>query len=473
MSTGKSPNIVVMMSDDHAQWASHCYGNSELRTPNMDYLAESGVQMQNAFTPTPVCSPARASFLTGRLPCQHGIHDVIRTTPEFDFGWLEGETILPELLKRRDYQTGHFGKWHCTASSLEPKPGYDRWVGFGNEASSYWNVYLHRGRVNFSDQGENIWKEGYQTQFLVDQAREFLEGRDQSRPFFVFLGLVNTHVPFENQPSRYVDEYRKVHFWDIPKGESSYLRPITPVPEGHEEFLAQYYSAVSMIDDQIGILMDFLEGEGELENTLFVYTSDHGHMNGHHGLYYKGSATMPQNFFEESIRVPCLMRWPEGLPAGVRLENPFDHCDLHQSILEAAGVSLTTEERRRFNSPGESLLSFLRNSEAEWRPYHFGEYGNARLVSDSKRKLVRHYAPHAGGFPDEFIDLKNDPRETTNLIDDPSREKEIVELSEVLEEHFARYEDPKRSAKNMASQPPCNPTEAWRNPLGEKAPGLP
>ncbi len=281
------PNILVIMADDHAQWAAHCYGNSELRTPNMDFLAESGLLMQNAYTPCPVCSPARACFFTGRLPSQHGIHDFLASTEEFNHGWMNGETTLPMLLKENGYQTGLIGKWHCTTSSTAPQPGFDRWVSYGyNEKAGWRNQYLHQGPTLISEQGEDKLIHGYQTRSFNRQAVRFLRERDTKQPFFLFVGPTDTHFPFVGHPSRLAEHYRQARFWDIPENEKSHLEPsshISPYKGTAEEALAQYYSAVGMLDDQIGVLLDELNGSGDLDNTLVVYTSDHGHMNGHYG----------------------------------------------------------------------------------------------------------------------------------------------------------------------------------------------
>ena len=456
------PNILVIMTDDHGQWASHCYGNSELVTPNMDFLAESGILMQNAFTTCPVCSPARASFFTGRLPSQHGIHDFISEVPELDSGWMKDEITLPQLLKRQNYQTALIGKWHCTASSLKPQPGFDSWVCYGDEAPDFWNTYVHRGNVNYSIQSKNVWESGYQTRIFARHAIDFLQNRESDRPFFLFFGPVNTHRPFNLHPDRIVEKYRQSHFWDIPKDGKSYLHPVATIPENHEEFLAQYYSAVTMVDDQIGTLLDYLEGQGILDNTLVVYTSDHGHMNGHHGLYYKGGATMPQNFYEEVIRVPYLLRWPDGLPGAFHPSIPFDHCDMFQTILDAAEVKLDSDEISAINSPGESLVKYFQTPERAWRSYQFCEYGNAIMISNLVHKLVRRFPPHQGVYPDEYINLSIDPRESANRIDDSASQSEIARLDTLLEDHFIRYEIPEKSARNMQSQPPCNGSEPWR-----------
>jgi arylsulfatase A-like enzyme len=155
------PNILVLMTDDHGQWASHCYGNRELSTPNMDYLAETGARMQNAYTPCPVCSPARASFWTGRLPSQHGIHDWIQedgdTRP-----WFARERPLASVLQSAGYHTGLAGKWHCGQGEIPD-------AGFDFALSHTTNQYPHRGVQHFTENGKPVAFTGQQS--AADSAR--------------------------------------------------------------------------------------------------------------------------------------------------------------------------------------------------------------------------------------------------------------------------------------------------------------
>ncbi|MGI8916615.1 MAG: sulfatase family protein [Chloroflexota bacterium] len=455
-----TPNILVVMADDHGQWASGPYGNRDLRTPAMDYLARRGVRMADAFTPTPVCSPARASFFTGRLPSQHGIQDYLMEVDMPDKDWLAGETTLPQLLQGAGYQTALVGKWHCGRSWLTP-PGFDYWISYQA------NQQPHRGTQRFVENGTPVVHEGYQTPFLTGKALRLLRERDRARPFFLFVGYVDTHSPFAEHPDRLVSAYRQAGITDMPLEEADTTRGWTRMlaprePAERRERLAQYYAAVTMIDEQVGALLDDLEGRGELANTLVIYTADHGHMNGQHGLYTKGNATVPQNFYEESIRIPALLCWPDHFPAGQVRAEPVDHLDLFQTLLDVTHCRLDPAFVAERRYPGRSYLPMLEGRPIDWRREQFGEYGNARMLRTEQYKLVRHYAPHAGVYPDELYDLTADPRETQNRIGNPALADTIRTLDTRLEEHFARYEQPERSAKNILSQPLCNRVEPWR-----------
>jgi choline-sulfatase len=456
----ETPNILVVMADDHGQWASKPYGNHEIRTPSMDYLARRGVRMANAFTPTPVCSPARASFFTGRLPSQHGIQDYLMEVDLPEKDWLAGETTLPQLFQGAGYQTALVGKWHCGRSWLTP-PGLDYWISYQA------NQRPHRGLQRFVENDVPVTHEGFQTPFLTGKALRFLRERDRKRPFFLFVGYVDTHAPFADHPDRLVSAYRQAGITDMPmedvdrsRGWARFVAPRDP--QQRLEQLAQYYAAVTMVDEQLGALLDDLEGRGELANTVVVYTADHGHMNGQHGLSTKGNATVPQNFYEESIRIPALLAWPGHFPAGQVREEPVDHLDLFQTLLDIVGCQLDPSFRAERRYPGQSYLPLLEGRPTAWRSDQFGEYGNARMLRTERYKLVRHYAPHAGVYPDELYDLASDPRERQNRFADATLADVVRAMDARLEAHFARYEQPERSARNILSQPMCNRVEPWR-----------
>jgi len=455
----KRPNILVILTDDHGQWASHCYGNSELSTPNLDFLAETGARMTNAYTPSPVCSPARACFFTGRLPSQHGIHDWIREEGDTRH-WMARERPLAAVLREAGYATGLTGKWHCGQGEL-PKSGFDYY------ASHATHQYPHRGSQHFLENGNPIAYQGQQAALVTSKAQQFLRNRDRSRPFFLFVGYVDTHSPFRDHPERLVRRYRDATFADVfqetyhSPGRGIHLPPQDPT-ELREE-LAQYYAAVSYVDEQVGILLDELEGTDDLANTLVVYTSDHGHMNGQHGLTTKGNATIPQNFLDESIRIPCLLRWPARIGPGSLFAEPVDHCDLFQTLLESAGCPEEGDAAQHRNSPGRSYLPLLAGQEKPaWRTEQFCEYGNARMVRTEQHKLIVRYPPHAPHFGDELYDLQEDPREIQNRIADSRYTETLRTLRAHLDTHFARYEETGFSGREILKRPIHNPNEPWR-----------
>lgn len=453
------PNILIFMTDDHGRWTLPSYGNSEVHAPTLDWLARRGTRMDRAFTPCPVCSPARASFWTGRIPSAHGIHDYIQEPGESTHRGIKGQNTLAQRLHLAGYQTALCGKWHCGNYQFQ-QPGFDLWF-----------TLAHGTNARFADQpfiegdGRRIEHHGHQALFTTDRALRFLRERDASRPFFLFVGYTDTHTPHTGSPERLVSRYRTATFRDIPRETPSpahgHVRLASHEdPDKCRESLAQYCAAVSMIDEQAGRLIDELDSRGELDNTLIVYTSDHGHMNGHHGLHTKGNATIPQNLIDDSVMVPCLWRWPGRVAEGGTCSAMVDHCDLWATLLDAAGCDprAAAEEDR---SPGVSYLPLITGGTATWRDAQFCEYGNARMIRTDTAKLIRRYPGPNGCFSDEFYDLAADPRERINRIDDPALAPRIAELSARLDAYFARYELPEHSGRDIASQPTCNAWEPW------------
>jgi arylsulfatase A-like enzyme len=460
----KRPNILVFLSDDHAAWLQEAYGNSEVQTPNLNRIAQNGVRMTNAFTTTPVCSPARASFFTGRMPSQHGIHDWIEErTQAYAYPWLKDQTLISELLKKQGYHTGLVGKWHC-GGERNPHPGFDFWF-------SYWeSQYPHSGEQHFSDNGKHVVENGFQSPLLTDQALKFLQSHyavpaRAGQPFFLFVGYTDTHSPHTEMPAEMLSRYSAATFRDIPNETfaGAHGRPLIPVSKDaaaerskHE----QYYAAASSIDREVGRVLDELASRGELENTLVVYTGDHGLNAGQHGMWEKGNATVPQNFLEESIRIPCAVSWRAGgIPCGLESDLLVNHCDLFATLLDAAGAG-----QNETAGPGKSYLAHLRGQgSGHARDHIICEYGNARMIRAGGYKLIVRY-PYGGvSFPNELYDLKADPRETVNLYNtDAERYARLTQqMTEQLNQFFARFSVPEHSGLNLENQPLATKASPW------------
>lgn len=448
------PNMVVFLTDDHAQWALGCYGNAELQTPNIDFLAAEGMVFENACTPSPVCSPARASFFTGLLPSSHGVHDWL--DERVGHPGLHARTI-GEVLQGCGYTCAMVGKWHC-GEDRAPRPGYDQWYAYQD------SQYPHRGSIRFSDNGTPVECFGHQSHMLTDAALDFLRNRDHSKPFFLVVGLVNTHYPWQDMPERWVRRYRNCSFKDIkvePLNTTRHPDARITMPEAvaeQRELNAQYYAAVSTIDDQVGRILDELDLQGILDTTAFVYTADHGHINGKHGLLTKGNATVPQNFMEESIRIPMVVRWPGRVMAGLRSDAFVDLCDLHHTLLDmgAAGGDRLEE------AAGQSLCPLFSLMEVDaWRDTQIIEYGNARMLRYGAYKLIIRYPGPNGHFPNELYNMDDDPDELTNLYDtvDPAL---LDMLTRKLEGLFEGHATSGYDGREIASQPPSNSVEPWR-----------
>lgn len=456
------PNILVFLTDDHGQWASGAYGNRELHTPAMDWLAATGIRFENGYTTTPVCSPARATFWTGQLPSAHGLHDYLyEASPEpTTHPGIRDQETLGEALQSGGYRVGLTGKWHCGHPN-HPRQAFETWFTSARGTNAAFREQL------FYEKKEMVEWYGHQSPRVTDRAIQFLREQKDSEPFFLFVGYTDTHTPHQGAPEFLAAKTRQNQFVDIPKEEyegqnGEARRPMPPPGEERHEHLAQYYAAVETIDQQMGRILMELENRGMMKNTLIVYTSDHGHMNGQHGLHCKGNATLPQNFLEESIRVPMILRWQDQWKGGQVRKEFFDHCDLHATLRKAAGQFDAARERAE-KRPGQPLADrelqgTLPNG---WKQEQICEYGNARMIRKSRFKLIRRYPGVNGRFPDELYDVQEDPRETTNRIEDPDLQSVVDQLSDRLEEHFAEFEVASRSGKEIGRTPWCNPHQAW------------
>ena len=333
--------------------------------------------------------------------------------------------------------------------------------------------FPHRGTQHFSDQGKLAVEQGQQSPLLTRRAIEFLRGHrsnedTRQKPFFLFVSYVDPHNPHQNAPDDLVKQYDDATFRDIP-GEpfpachGKALHPVSSNPETERKARTEYYGAVSSVDREVGKVLAELEAGGEAENTLIVYTSDHGLNCGQHGMWEKGNGTVPQNFLEESVRVSCTLNWPAG---GVRQNATCDdlvnHCDLWATLLDVAGATPNPQTAAQINSPGSSYFSQLRGqSVPSWRHTMISEYGNARMARNGRYKLIKRY-PYAGvTFADELYDLQQDPRETTNRCAEVSLQNVVHDLSGEIDRFFARYTILGHSGLDLEHQPECTPASPW------------
>lgn len=457
----EKPDILVFLSDDHAAWANGCYGNREVSTPNIDFLAETGVLMENAFTPTPVCSPARACVFTGRIPSQHGLHDFLGTPEgaDVDRSWLAGERLLPEILRDGGYQTALVGKWHL-GEERTAKQGFDYNYTIGPEYP-----IRHGGRRTWYRGAEAIERTGYLSQIIADESIAWLRARDRTRPFFLVVGLYASHSPWEGHPERLASRFRKRGVKEG-LGDAAYpfgaqrRESLDATRDDPEEARCQYCAGVSEIDETVGRLLDAIEGEGDPGRTLVAYTSDHGLNCGQHGLWGKGNATYPLNMLEESIRVPLIFNAPGLIFSRQRRREFVDHTDFLPTILDFAGLAEDEAARVRRNSPGRSLHALLTNGDVRERPRDtvFCEYGPVRMASDGRHKLC--LFPEGGRSL--LFDLAEDPRETRDRFADPALRDARDRLEAGIAAHFGRYREEGNDGARWAALPDFNSCVAWK-----------
>ena len=392
MKGNKKPNIVLFLTDDHAAWANGCYGNPDVVTPNLDSLAGQGIVMQNAFTPTPVCSPGRACIFTGRLSSQHGVHDFIGSDLDnVDKNWMHNEKLMPELLQENGYETAFIGNWHLGQECIE-KQGFDYCYTIGPDFP-----ISHKGeRIHYRGNAP-VHRNGYMSQNISDDTIEYLRNRkDDKKSFFLVSGHYATHSPFSGHPERLVEYYRrkgvdaslkKTNYpFGIQRNESLY-----PSRIDRKEALCQYYAGISQIDEAVGRVLDELERQGILDNTIIIYTADHGLNCGQHGLFGKANATYPINMVEEDIRVPLIFYAPDYLFSKQVRTEFVDHTDLFNTLLDLVGIKEPKNEKEKRNSPGKSYSCFLTNTEpyeGPWRDVQFCEYGPVKMAKWKNLKLV-------------------------------------------------------------------------------------
>lgn len=310
-----NPNVLVVLADQWRAEALGCMGDNQVQTPAIDGFAAEGLVFDRAYTPNPVCSPARGSILTGQYPHEHG---VISNT-YFNLYLPDDVTTIAECFGNAGYETGYVGKWHLDGTMAGPgyvppdrRQGFDHWKGF-NRGHSHLSGHPH-----VKPDGSANWEGDRQPDVQTDLALDIIDDVGDD-PFFLTLSWGPPHSPFDAP-----DEYSNLYDPD-----SLTLRPNVPEEMGDEvqENLAEYYAMCTWLDDQFERLLAGLEERGLEEDTIVVFTSDHGEMMGGQGLYHKG---VP---FEESIHVPLIMRYPAEVEGGRRSESIVNLVDLMPTLL--------------------------------------------------------------------------------------------------------------------------------------------
>ena len=445
------PNILFILTDDQGPWAMGCAGNREMRTPNLDRLAESGMRFENFFCASPVCSPARASLLTGRIPSQHGVHDWLRagnSNVEEDRGgrlieYLKGQKGYTEILAEGGYNCGLSGKWHL-GDSHHPQKGFQFWEVHAKGGGPYYNAPMIRN-------GEVYEEPRYVTDVITDNALTFLQSnRDEDTPFYLGVHYTAPHSPWEREhhpEDLFDDYYENCPFDSVPDGLSppdwvEHMGILVEDDETRRVNLSGYFAAVTAMDANVGRLIDWLETNSLRENTLVCFTSDNGMNMGHHGVYGKGNATFPMNMYEESVKVPFIMSRPGHLPEDVLCSELLSHYDFMPTLLDYLGFEIPGAE----GLPGRSFAPLLRGESysGHERVVVYDEYGPVRMVRTHDWKYIHRY-PYG---PQELFNLKDDAEEVHNLVDQPECADTLRELKAGLEEWFLRYVDPRLDGRH-------------------------
>ncbi len=436
------PNILFILTDDQGAWAMGCAGNRELRTPNLDRLAATGIRFENFFCVSPVCSPARASILTGRIPSQHGIHDWLRSGNHVAEGaliaYLAGQPGYTDALAAAGYTCGLSGKWHL-GDAHHPQKGFIFWRAHAAGSGPYYGAPMIRD-------GELYHEPAYVTDVITANALAFLEQEAATAaPFYLSVHYTAPHSPWnrDNHPQALYDDYYHNCPFDSTPRLPMHPWQINSAPYGHDEatrraILAGYFAAVTAMDAGVGRLLDWLEAHDLREHTLVIFSSDNGMNMGHHGIYGKGNGTFPLNMFDTSVKVPVLISRPGHAPQGIVNSDLLSHYDILPTLLDYVGLP----NPQAATLPGVSFAPLLRGARLPERDsvVVFDEYGPVRMIRDRAWKYIHRY-PYG---PHEFYDLVNDPHETHNLIADIGYASRIAEMKGRLDAWFVRYADPDR-----------------------------
>lgn len=412
-SARKRRNLIFILIDDMRWDSMSCMGHPFLKTPNLDRLANGGMLFRNSFVTTSLCSPSRASILSGQYAHVHGVLDNSTLLPP-------GTPTFPVELQKAGYDTAFVGKWHMGGSTDKPRPGFNRWVSFRGQGSYVDPV--------FNVDGKRIRRKGYVTDLITDYCVEWLKQK-RKRPFFLYMSHKAVHAMFIPAPRHRnafadVEIKRPASMANTPenyKGKPLWVRRQRHSWHGvdymyhdrvtFEQFIIDYHRTMLAVDESVGRLMDTLEELALLDSTLIVFSSDNGFLHGEHGLIDK------RCMYEESIRVPMIAHCPEIIPTGRTTERMVLNIDVAPTLLEAAGLPIPPTVQ------GRSFLPLARGENVPWRDAILYEYFWERAFPQTptvfgvrtERYKYMHY--HGIFDLDELYDLKEDPKEMHNLID--------------------------------------------------------
>lgn len=398
------PNILLILTDDQGLHDVSYQGTNDLMTPNIDGIANNGIRFNHFYANCTVCSPTRASLLTGTYPDYVGVPGVIRTNEEDNWGYLNPEVkLLPYYLKKAGYQTGIVGKWHLGLSSpnLPNEKGFDYFHGWlGDMMDDYW---LHRRHhINYMRLNNKIIDpSGHATDLFSEWSIDFIKNHaNKKKPFFLYLAYNAPHFPVQ-PPVDWLEKVKRRN-------------------PGLSEKRAKLVAFIEHLDHNIGTVIKALKEQDIYDNTLIIFTSDNGgHLpdKANNGFYRDGK----QSMYEGGLRVPTCMSWPAMIEDGRISESNWLSMDLFHTILEITGI------QKDRSSVGKSMLNELKNSSPdtmEIREMYFtrreggsnynGECSYALRFGDWK--LIRNYP----GLPMELYNLKTDPFEKINVIKENS-----------------------------------------------------
>jgi N-acetylglucosamine-6-sulfatase len=422
-------NIIYILSDDHRYDAMGFTGHPFLETPNLDFLAKNGVHAKNAFVTTALCSPSRASVLTGQYAHKHRVVDNNTAVPP-------NTHFFSETLQKAGYETAFIGKWHMGGEGDDPQPGFDHWISFKGQGT-----YLPSPN-GLNINGKRVPQKGYITDELTDYALDWLKARKGDKPFFLYLSHKAVHsefIPAERHKGRYAGKkFTPPSSQDAntdPTGRPMWVKNQRNSWHGVDypyhsdldiaEYHRRYCETLLAVDESLGRILDWLRSKNLLNDTLVVYMGDNGFAFGEHGLIDKRTA------YEESMRVPLILHCPAEFKPGTVLKDVVAGIDIAPTFLESAGLPASASS----TMDGASFLPLARGEKKPWRDSLLYEYYWERTFPQTPtlhalRGDRYKYIRYQGIWDtDELYDLQNDPGETKNLIRDPALQDTVKTMN--------------------------------------------
>lgn len=454
------PNILFILSDDHATQAISCYGGylaKYAQTTNIDRLASDGVRLTNCFCSNSICTPSRASILTGQYSHRNGVYLLNQPLPK-------DAVTFPALMGKAGYKTGVFGKWHL----ISRPQGFDEYMVLSQQGRYKNPQFVVPG----SD--ELVEKTGWSTDVIADLTMDFIRRRKQDQPFLAMCHFKTTHDPWDSrephkslwkdedlpEPPNLYDQYEQrgesvkrttLKLERINQGTYPHQRLSDAdwkQQRGHiyQQYIKDFLRCGRVLDENIGRLMQFLEDEGLSENTIVVYTSDQGHFLGEHGFFSK------RFMYDESIHMPFIVRFPDKSHSGQVVDDMVSNVDFAPTMLDIAGVEIPESMQ------GRSFLANLQGkTPADWPDaiyYHYWQHLLHRDVTahygirTKDAKLIFYYGLPLGmtEYPAvdadwEYFDLANDSLEMHNRYADVKYQAVVVAMKQKLDEYKNRVGD--------------------------------
>lgn len=430
----KPRNVVFILSDDHRYDAMSFMGHQFAETPHMDSMAKQGVHLKNAFVTTSLCSPSRASILTGLYTFKHRVIDNNRLVPE-------GTIFFPQYLQKAGYATAFIGKWHMGGEHDNPRPGFDHWVSFKGQG----NYLPPNPNYTINVNGKRVKQDGYITTLLTRYAVDWLdEQRGRDKPFFLYLSHKAVHAnftpeekydglfadkPFKRPASetKLADNSRNLPRWLLDQRNSWHGVDFPYHSDLNiEQYYKRYCEALCSVDDSVGAVLKQLKEMGIHDETLVIYMGDNGFMFGEHGLIDKRVA------YETSIRVPMIMQCPELFQGGTVVDKMVANIDIAPTVMQAMGL-----DKPQYMD-GSSFIGLAQGKDVPWRDYflyvyywekNFPQSPTVFSLRSDKYKYTTYYGLWD---TDEFFDIQSDPMEQKNLIRDPAHSKHAKEMENRL-----------------------------------------